>query len=250
MKNTLKILILFSLATFFLSLPAIGAKKFTIGVENLNYYPLYSWNGKKYSGFSKDFFDGFAKSKGYVFRYKGLPVKRLYKSLFKGQVDFKFPDSPYWAGNQKKGKNITYSDGVVEYIDGTVVRPENKGKGIGFLKKLGLVRGFTAWDYLGEIKSGKVQVVENNSFEGLLKQAMKDRISGAYVNVAVSNYVVNQVLKQKDALVFDPGLPHTKSSYQISTVKYPDVLKELNAYIRNNQADIKRLKNKYSVSID
>ena len=250
MKELIKSLVLFLAVGLLVSTPAFASKKFTIGVENLNYYPLYSWDGENYSGFAREFLDGFAKSRGYAFRYRGLPVKRLYKSLFKKQVDFKFPDSPYWAADQKKGKSMSYSDGIVKYIDGVVVLPGNKGKGGDKLRKLGIVRGFTAWDYLGHIKSGKVEILENNNFEGLLKQVFKKRVSGAYVNIAVSNYIVEQNLNKKGALVFDPALPHTKSSYQISTLKYPKVIKELNNYIKSNKSKINKLQNKYKVSVD
>lgn len=250
MKILIRKFYLFLTIILFLSTPSFATKKFTIGVENLNYYPLYSWDGKTYSGFAREFLDMFAKSKGYTFKYHGLPIKRLYKSLFKQQVDFKFPDSPYWLASQKKGKRIQYSDGIVDFIDGVMVLPENKRKGISHLKTLGIVRGFTAWDYLDHINSGKIKILENNSFEGLLKQVIKKRVCGAYVNITVSNYIIEKHLNKKNALVFAPILPHTKSSYQISTLKYPKVIKELNTYMKNNFTKIQKLKDKHNVSID
>lgn len=249
MRHLLKKLVLVFIAGLMLSTPSFAAKKFVVGVENLEFYPLYSWDGKNYSGFFKEFLDGFAESKGYTLVYKGLPVKRLYKSFFKGKVDFKYPDSPYWGADLKKGKSIHYSNGVVEYIDGTVVLKENKGKGIGAVKNLGIVRGFTAWDYLGHIKAGKVKINESNGFDSLLKKLMKNRVSGAYANIAVANYIAGEKLGKKGVVVFDPALPHTKGNYQISTMKYPSVIKELNTYIKKNKTKIAKLKKKYKVTI-
>ena len=228
-----------------------SAKTFKIGVENLKYYPHYDNNDGKYDGFAREILDAFAKSKSYKFSYKMRPVKRLYADFIDRQiVDFKYPDNAYWQGDMKKGKNIVYSVPVVSYVDGMMVAPENKGNGVSKVKKIGTVRGFTPWTYLDMINQGKIKVVENNSFVSLIKQTLKGRVSGAYLNVSVAKHQLDEVMKTPGALVFDENLPHTKSSYFLSTIKYPKVMKEFNAFMKNDRKIVNKIKNKYKLSLN
>ncbi|MBI1835277.1 MAG: hypothetical protein HYR92_05935 [Burkholderiales bacterium] len=43
------------------------SKVYTVGVEDLEYYPQYSHRGDEYTGFGRELLDAFAKSKGYMF---------------------------------------------------------------------------------------------------------------------------------------------------------------------------------------
>lgn len=234
-----------------ISAGSVSAKTYTVGVENLKYYPHYNHIDGEYGGFAKDILDAFAKSKGYKFSYEARPVKRLYAEFLKKQVlDFKYPDNSYWQGDMKKGIKVIYSVPVVSYIDGMMVEPVNKGNGVSKVKKIGTVRGFTPWTYLDMINQGEIKVVENNSFVGLIKQTLKGRVNGAYLNVAVAKYQLDEVMKKPGALVFDESLPHTKSSYFFSTIKYPKVMKEFNAFMKKDRKIVNTIKRKYKLSLD
>lgn len=227
-----------------------GEKKvYIIGVEQIQYLPHYTYDGQEYSGFSRELFDMFAKDKGIAFQYRILPINRLFKEFLadKSQLDFKFPDSPMWKQDLKKDIKVNYSDSVVSYIDGVMVTPENLGKGKDKLKQLGTARGFTAWDYLDDIKKKEVKIVENNSFAGLLKQVIAGRVDGAYINIAVAHYQLKYVLSKTGALVFDKDLPHTKSSYYLSSVKHPELIKDFNKFMKSKAGDIAVLKQKFGV---
>jgi hypothetical protein len=126
-----------------------------------------------------------------------------------------------------------------------MVLPEKKGTGLEALKVLGTIMGFTAWDYLDMAANSKVAIHENSSFAGLVAQVKKGRVDGAYLNPVVCNYRLNN---SKD-LVFDDGLPHTKSSYQLSSFKYPTIIDEMNEFIKKNAAMIQKLKEKYGIDI-
>lgn len=230
---------------------ALHAKTFTVGVENLKYYPHYDNQDGSYVGFARDLLDAFADRQGYTFSYKMRPVKRLYAEfLNKKALDFKYPDNSYWQGDMKKGKKVLYSTSVVSYIDGLMVAPSDKGNGISNIKKIGTVRGFTPWTYLDMINQGKVKVIENNSFIGLIKQTLKGRVDGAYLNVSVAKYQLDEVMKKKGALVFDESLPHTRSSYYFSTIKHPKIIKEFNAFIKDDKTLVNKIKRKYKLSLD
>ena len=223
------------------------AKVFKIGVENSQYYPHYTTDNGNYQGFARDVLDAFAKSKGYVFEYKPVPVNRLFSYLINGSVDFKYPDNEFWQGDLKKNLNLVYSDPVVDYVDGVVVLAANKGKGKANLKNLGTMRGFTVWEYLDDIKAGTIKLNENDDMVALINQTLIGRVDGVYSNVAVMGYLMREKVKQPAAIVYDPDLPHTKGSYKLSSIKYPAVVKEFNEFLVVNKALVKKLKDQYQI---
>lgn len=233
-----------------LSVAAAGtsqAETYTVGVEDIDYYPLYAYRGGAYEGFAKEVLTKFAESKGYTFSYKPFPVVRLTNYFVEGKVDFKFPDNENWAGDAKKNVNITYSDPVVSYTDGVMVLPENKGKGTSALKKLGTVRGFTPWDYLSLIKSGAVVAKEASSLESLVKQALHGRVDGAYFNTVVASYYLENKQNKPGALVFDDSLPHTSSTYKFSSIQHPKIIEEFNQFLVDQAPWVREIESKYGI---
>lgn len=231
----------------FLGVASLQAEHYVVGVENTQYFPHYTSENGEYTGFARDLLDAFAKDKGHTIDYEIVPVRRLFSLFLKGAVDLKYPDNPYWSADAKKDKNVAYSDPVVNYIDGVMVLPKNKGKGKGGIGKLGTVMGFTAFELLDDIKSGAVKINENKSFTALLKQTIAGRVDGAYANVAVANYHLREILKQPGALVFDPEIPHTRDAYRLSTIKHSALIEEFNAWMKENQPNIQAIKDKYAV---
>ena len=225
-----------------------GMKKtFIVGVENINYFPYYSSIKNNYKGASREILDAFAKSKNYKFIYKPLPIKRLYAEFLNIQhIDFKYPDNPYWKSNLKKNKKIYYSKNILPFIDGTIVKRENIGKKI---KILGTVSGFTPWDYLDKIKKGEVIVEESKNLKSLLINTVKGFFDGAYVNVEVAKYIQKNILHKSKELVFDSSLPYTKDGYKLSTIKYPEIIKELNEFLKTNQRLVEQIKIKYEINL-
>jgi len=224
-----------------------AADTITVGVENIEYFPQYSYKDGEYRGFARAIFDAFAKSKGHTMDYRPLPVSRLFLSFVAGDIDLKYPDNAYWSADIKKGVSVVYSDPVVAYIDGVSVLPANKGKPVDDFKTLGIVRGFTAWDWMKRLDEGKAKLQENNSFTGLLEQTVLGRTDGAYGNVAVVSYLLDNDLKKPGALVFDPALPHTKSDYRLSSIKRPEIVAQFNAWMTTEAATVAAIKAEYKV---
>lgn len=228
--------------------PAASAgKTYTIGVENLDYYPVYAVKDGAYVGYGREVLDAFAKERGYQFEYKPFPVSRLFAVFFQGQVDFKFPDNPYWQGDLRAGKNIAYSGSVVNYIDGALVRPEMKDAGPDKVKTLVTVAGFTPWAWMDLIKNKQVTLRENTDFTALAQQVIAKRVDAAYASVAVVNYQLDNILKTPGALVFNSRLPHSRDSYFLSTMKHPEVIAEFDAWQKSRADFIRALKKKYGV---
>ena len=224
-------------------------KVLVIGVEDLDYLPQYTYSKTgEYQGFARVLLDQFAKKHDYRFVYEALPLMRLFRNFFDRQeIDLKFPDNPYWQSEMRTKTKVYYSKPVVEYVDGVMVLPKNKGKGRGDLKSLGTIFGFTPIEYLPEIKSGAIVLSEIGDLQRLLQLTLRERTHGTYISVAVANYQLENVLKKPEALVFDSTLPHTRSFYHLSTLKHPQVVEEFDRFLIENAEMIRQLKLQHGV---
>ncbi|MBM7557968.1 substrate-binding periplasmic protein [Halanaerobacter jeridensis] len=246
-----KIILLLVVALVLSSVFVVAAEEtYVVGVENINYYPYSTVKDGEYQGFAREVLDLFAEKSGYKFIYKPLPVKRLFMGLVNKKIDFKYPDNPYWGQDMKQGTEIQYSEEVVKYIDGVLVKPKNKGKKVEQIRSLGIVRGFTPYDYLDRIKSGKIRLIKAASFASSLKLGINNRVDGVYSNIAVARYFLKEEVNQPNALVYDPSLPHSKSAYHLSTAQHTQVINEFNKFLKDNKEEIKKLKEKYKVIVD
>lgn len=240
-------ILLFCFTSFFCVTSAL-AERYVVGVEDIDYFPLYSTEGGEYKGYGRELLDAFAKANGHSFEYRPLPIIRLTQTFLNGDVTFKFPDNPNWAQDDKKGHNVVYSKPTVTYTDGVLVLPDNKGKGLDSVNKLSTIRGFTPWDYLGLIKEGKVSISEASNLGAMVKMVQIGRTDGAYFNVTVAKYFLEQKLGEPDALVFDPSLPHTTGGYSLSSIQHPEVIDQFNAFLANNPDLVDQLKKKFNIT--
>jgi ABC-type amino acid transport substrate-binding protein len=217
-----------------------------VGVEELDYYPLYAVRDGEYVGAVREILDAFAKEAGIRFRYQPLPIMRLFSGVLDGSLDFKFPDSPDWKTDLKTGKPLHYSQGVIAYVDGVMVRPDRLGKGLEQFHTLGTVTGFTPFSWLSQLESGQVNKVENPQMRALQRQVIAGRIDGAYASIAVANHILEQELKSPGALVFDADLPHTRSTYQLSTARHPELIERFNQWLDTSDDKVTAIKQKFA----
>jgi len=216
-------------------------KILTIGVEDIHFLPFSDYEKGSYNGIFKDTLEGFAAKNNYELIWKPLPLNRLYSEFYKGLIDIKIPANEYWQKDKKENfkKSIYYSKPIVSYIDGVMVKPLLKGISKTTLKKLGIVAGFTPWEYLGDIESGLLKLKENVSINGILSQGILGRVDGVYINIDVGEYYLNENAKMKGMLVFDSNLPHTKSSFHLASLKKnEDIVKRFNEYILKHPVQV------------
>ena len=229
--------------------PLYAAGEFVVGVADYDYWPHHGVVDNEYRGYAREVLDLVSEKSGHVLVYRPLPWKRVTHEYVRGDVDFIFPDNPLWDTEEKEGKDVRYSNPVVAYVDGVVVLPENKGKGLSHFKTLGTLRGFTVWDNKDLTQSGQVKLAESDDFVPLLKQVLMKHVDGAYIELAVANYHLGEVLDKPGALVFDPDLPHRKDSYYFSTIKYPEVVQMFNEFQATERNAIEALQKKYRVGV-
>lgn len=223
------------------------ADTLVIGVEDINYLPIYQYSNGEYTGAASEILTKFATLNNHTITYKEFPVTRLNKYYLNGTVDFRFPDNGYWIQDQKAGYDIKYSTPVIDFIDGVMITPANKDKGIANLKTLGTVRGFTAWDYLNLLKEGAITIKEANTLHSLIKLTSVNRYDGAYFNIDVAKYYLKNTLDSPDLLIFDPTLPYTQSSYSLSSFKHPEIIEQFNQFLITEAKWIKGIKEKYAL---
>lgn len=228
-------------------------KEYVIGVENIKYLPLYNTDeAGNYTGYAYELFELFAKKRNIKFVYEARPVARLFQEFVKeDRFDFKYPDNPNWQKEMKendkkeKGVGLTYSSKIIKFIDGVLVKPENKDKDVTFLKKLATVRGFTPFVYLN---NKDVQIVENSTTEALLElvKQKNGKVDGAYFNIAVANYLLKQE-GFENALIFNKNLPYDEDFYHISTKKHPQLIADFNTFLIEEKDAISEMKKKYGL---
>ncbi len=253
-----KFVVLFVFASLFFAAmgfaqdAAPAAKKdFVIGVEQIEYQPYYGLNPAKpeeYIGYAREFFDAFAKEKGYTFTYKMLPVKRLFAEFFDKQVDFKFPDNPGWSADERKDKTIEYSESICDFTDGLMIHVDNKDVTADKLVEIGTVRGFTPFTYLDLIAKG-LKCSEANTIGALMQQVEAKRIDGAYGNIIVSQQAIKDAGLDASKFMFAEQLPHHKDAYKLSTQLYPELIKEINTFMTEKADFVKELRAKYGIKM-
>lgn len=220
-----------------IALPAWG-RDLVVGVEAIDYSPLYGVRDGKFQGAARQILDAFAADHGYRLTYLPLPVKRLYAELIHGGIDFKFPDSPDWQPALRQGVPVVFSHPMITYIDGTIVRKDMAGGSEAAIHQLGTIAGFTPYAWGGRLKAGTVELRENSSIEQLLRQVVTGRIDGAYVNVAVALNTAKSVAGLAGQLAYAPGLPHVADSYRLSTVKDPALIAEFDQWLSKNAKQV------------
>lgn len=239
------------LALFLLILSnnALASSVYTVGVEDIDYTPIFSSMPapENFKGFARDLLDKFAESEKIEFKYVPLPIKRFLLVFQSGNLDFAFPDNPKWNLEEKKNLKVTYSTPLITFQDAVFVKPEKLGLGIGSLKVLGTLSGFTPWKFQSLIDAGKIKLESANTPETLVNMALLGRVDG--INMA--RQVVQYHLKKKERpndLVSDPKLmPLRDSYYHFSTLKHPEVIKKLNIFIKKESVFIRELKKKYGL---
>lgn len=232
----------------FLAVNGAWAQTYVIGVERQAFQPHY-WIGDQgeYQGFARELLDLFARDAGLDIQYQVLPVNQLTQHLLNGSIDFKYPDNANWAGELKSGKAIAYSQPVVQYVDGVLVPPKRQGDGIEQLQRLAVVDGWTPWTYQDRIDAGQTQVVRSADLGQMIKQAMKQQADGAYYNVVVATYYLDNIRARPGALVFDPKLPHSRGTFNLSSLRYPELIARFDRFLAERRPEVEALKARYQV---
>ena len=227
---------------------AAYAETYVVGVENSEFLPYSRVDAQgQYGGYARELLDRFASRAGVTFVYRPIAPAELLDELLEGGVDFKYPDSAAWGAQARAGKPLLYSASTADYIDGVLVAPLRHGKGLEPLKHLAVVGGWTPQHYDEAIASGRMTRLDSKNLPAMIRSAVKKQADGAYYNVEVALYALNHSSKLTNALQFDAGLPYSRGTYHLSTLKHPALLKRFDQFLADPASDVQGLKAKYRV---
>jgi hypothetical protein len=213
-------------------------KIFIVGVQSNNEFPLYNFDPKiGFEGVFKKFFDNFAKEEGIEFIYKTLPKNQMLKAFLNGDVDFKFPDNPFWSSAIKRSKEVVYSNPVYYYVEGIFTKKEQKFEGLDKVKSLGVVGEIVPWSLHHDVEARKIKITKSNSCKLLIKELMDGDIEGAYCNYHVANYYIEK-FGLEDKIAFSENLPNVNDYYYLATIKHPEIVERFNNWVERNRFDI------------
>ena len=231
-----------------LSTTALAEQSYVIGVEQADFLPHYSGDSQgNYRGFARELFDRFAAQAGIHMTLRVMPADALLPALLAGQIDAKYPDNPSWSVQAKIGPPLHYSQPVVNYVDGVLVPPRRVGLGIDELRRLAVVDGWTPRGYEDRVRTNQVQVVSSKGLPRMVRQALLKDTDGGYYNVVVAAYYLNNLRAKPGVLVFDPGLPHTRGTFNLSSREHPELIDRFDRFLDEQRAEVAALKDEHQV---
>ena len=219
-----------------------------VGLESLDYLPYYQTDipNQEPTGYGIELIELFASKYNYSVQFKVYPVRRLLSNLLAGRIDFKYPDSPNWSPALKKSHGLYYSDSTVEIIDGIVTLEKYQELLLDEFTRLGSIRGFKPWPYIGAIQQREITLMEASSMDQLIRQLIKGRVQGIYINTNVGiDYAANNFDDLK--LYWNNSLPFGKDNFSLSTIKHPQILDRFNSFLIKYQKEILVIKKKYKL---
>ena len=80
-----------------------------------------------------------------------------------------------------------------------------------------------------------------------VKLVEAERADGIFMGQVVTNYLMNEVMKQPGILVFDDKLPNASSEYSLATVKHTELVKQFDEFLSTGKDTVARLKSKHKV---
>ncbi|WP_131811852.1 type 2 periplasmic-binding domain-containing protein [Paraglaciecola hydrolytica] len=212
---------------------SLHAQNLVVGVEDIAYFPYFDFNSNENS-FSKTILEKFATDNGHTISYVSLPVKQFSKWLHENNIDFKFPDNQRWHDpNVKNNGAEYYSNDVVYLRAGTIVLLKNKEKPKSFFKNLGMISGFDPTLWRAEIANNEINILSDTSPKVLMKHLVNGLVDGVDVDIAVAKFYLNS-LGLDHQLTYSVALPQDVFSYQLSTIKYPEIIEQFNRWLDTN----------------
>lgn len=235
------------LASIMLSQAQAQATTYTVVVQNINYFPIYSANVDTghYSGYVRDLLDAFALSEGIQFNYRLRPVRRMMVEYLEGKYDFAVPDNPNWNMPRKQGRRIYYSEPLLEFADAIFVRAEDRNMAPGEMDSYGTIAGFTPWKFREPLDREELKLETAPNPTSLIQMLLTGRVDTINLALPVAQFHF-QALNVGDRLVAAPQLlPIEVSRYYLSSLRHPEVIQRLNAFLEREEALVAELRARY-----
>ncbi len=227
----------------------VVAQPLRVGLENHDYYPYYSAiEGQGFDGYCIALLQAFAKREGLELELRPQPVNRLYRNMLGEQnLDLLFPDNPAWPRTAREGQALYYSQPVVQVVDATLVRPARLGAGLPSVKRLGIVRGFTAEAWSRLIAKGDVELIEVQDIHSLIRMLERNRLDAIYANLQVVQHQLRQLGLDPSHVQLDPQLPQVNTSFHLSSYQHADLIKRFDRFLLEDAAQLSQLRQQFNL---
>ncbi|QOL25709.1 hypothetical protein LP316_15695 [Thalassotalea sp. LPB0316] len=222
--------------------------EYVIGVEDVNYYPLFhfSASGVKHPSFARDILTAFFEDKQYRYRFVPLPIRRFDKWFIDHNIDFKFPDNQRWRADGGKTLNLTYSEPVLTLMAGTYVLKQNANIKKSQINSLMTIRDFYPTLWLEPIAQGQVTLHEEASPVSIIRHLLMSNVQATNIDSNVIRHQLKEMNKQGE-IVLAENIFHEQYTFHLSTINHPEIINEFNAFIKRERSLIERLKKKYEI---
>lgn len=222
---------------------------YLVGVEDVDYFPFFTKeDNASPPGLMIDFLNQFAKKEGIKFEYVYLPIARFPDWYESANIDFRIPDNPHWSVETKA---LTFSKSIVKLHTDFITLRDNQQRSIDDFRTIGTVKGFSPspqWEK--RIKAQKVSFIYDGSIKVLLLLLKRGLVDGLDINIAVARHYGRELGLSNDDFVVYKQKTNTSLDYHLSTIRYPEVIDNLNHYIDNHQAEILALKTRYQIALE
>lgn len=225
------------------------AETLRVGLENHDYYPFYSAvESQGFDGYCIALLRAFAKREGLELELHPQPINRLYRNMLGEQnLDLLFPDNPVWARADNSGKALYYSQPVVQVVEATLVRPERLGLGMPAVKRLGIIRGFTAEAWRSVMTQGGVELVEVKDIQSLIRMLERNRLDAIYANLQVVQHQLRELGLDPGRVQLDPQLPQVNTRLHLSSHQHPDLIKRFDRFLLEEAAQLSQLRHQFNL---
>lgn len=219
--------------------------KYTIGVENIDYYPHYAF-GHRSASFAKTILKAFFEEENISITFIPLPLKRFNRWYEEDKIDFKYPDNPEWRADEAVLFDIVYSKPVVISMAGSVVHKDNTDFELVDIKRLGTIAGFYPTLWIERIKAQKTQLVEDNNVVLVVKSVLHRMVDAINLDYSVVNYHLGNMNRRKH-LVLSSRLPYNETPFHLSSIEHPELILRFNDFLKNNKEFIATAKRQFGI---
>jgi len=227
------------------------AKEFTIGVEDISYYPLYDFSATNTNrpSYSKDLLTAFFEEHNYSYRFVALPIKRFNKWYTEKELDFKFPDNQKWRDDKQNKLNIIFSQSAIKLMAGSYVLASNAIYKRDDVKRLATIFGFSPTLWFDKIVTKEVELIEENSPLSIVKHVLYGNADATNIDSNVIRHNL-KFLKNPQTIILNTNIKHQVFSYHLSSIKHPEIIKQFDEFLQNNSKLLLELKKKYDIIED
>ncbi len=252
LREKLSALMLIGISVVYLIFPVNANAKeqieYVIGVEDVNYFPLFNFNSKhpNQPSFAFDLLTAFFEYKQYKYRFVPLPIKRFDKWLIDHNIDFKFPDNMRWRADGGKSVDLTFSEPLLRLLAGTYVHKSKKDLTRLDVKTLMTIRGFYPTLWLDLIAANKVELHEEPTPVSIVRHLLIKNVQATNIDENVIRYQLKKLNKSGE-IVLAKNIFHEQYTYNLSTNTYPEIIRAFNEFVKQEKQLIQSLKQKYEI---